>query len=190
MSANVLTMSGPNGYLLEVGLNESLTTYYPPADALNERIQQALWLAILGGTAMTLNSIPIALTILTDLRQNKVNIIIANLASADIVGSASFAVGQAVYVIFWGQLSMTGCHLLAFLAYFAAYAEYFLSPILAVNRYVSLYHNEKYDQIYSGRNIALMTISSWLLSTVVPMILWIFGKTGKLQVLVERWVCT
>lgn len=164
---------------LNLTWNETVALGHSRVDPLSERLQQALWLAVLAGTGMAINCLPIALTILTELRNNKVNIIVANLASADALASGSFAIGQALYVVYWGQLNIIGCEFLAFFGYFACYAEYLLSPLLAINRYVSLYHNRKYHEIYTGRNIALMTIGCWLISMVVPSIFWYGGKMGK-----------
>lgn len=165
---------------LNLTLNETLTAIgYPRVDPLSERFPQTLWFAFLAGMGMLINSLPISLTILTELRNNKVNIIVANLASADALAAGSFAIGQALYVVYWGQLHIVGCQFLAFFGYFTCYAEYLLSPVLAINRYISLYHNEKYNQIYTGRNIALMTAGCWSLSLVAPSIFWYGGKMGK-----------
>lgn len=144
-----------------------------------QRVHTTAVFAFFGSWGIILNALPILLTICTsDLRSNNVNIMVANLSTADLLFSVLFVFGQPWYILYREQLNPIGCQWLAFANFLTAFFEFMFPPLLAINRYISLYHNQYYERIYTGRNITLMIAGCWAFCTIVPLVYVLNGIAG------------
>lgn len=156
----------------------------------NQRVSCAVLFSLVCVFGVVTNGVVILLTLLTDLRNKIVNLFIANLSVSDFLCTAVFLSGQNFYILWRETMPASGCAWLAFINVIAAMQEFVFPPFLAINRYISLYHQQHYDRIYTGRNMVLMAASAWGYSTIIVSIFTLTGHTGKrmpaLKILVNR----
>lgn len=156
----------------------SLNSTSITSEEWEERVQTATLYSLFGSLGIILNIFPILLTFCTDLRNNNVHVLVANLLTGDLITSLEFVFGQVHYILWREQLPAWPCDLLALITNTAAFFEYVCLTMLSINRFISLYHNEYYDKIYTNRNIALIVLGSWVSAGISPMIFMLAGKTG------------
>lgn len=165
---------------LEGDLASINATAWVTEEEWQQRVHTTALYVFFGSWGILLNALPILLTIFTlELRANNVNIMVANVSTADLLYCVLFVFGQPWYILYREELNPVGCRWLAFVNFLTAFVEFTFPPILAINRYISLYNNQYYDRIYTKGNIALMIVGCWAFCAIMPLVYVANGIAGR-----------
>lgn len=71
------------------------------------------------------------------------------------------------------------CEVIAFLEAATAIASIFFEPLLACNRYISMFHSPLYKEIFTIRNVAFMSIALLIFATLLTIPHIFIGDLGR-----------
>lgn len=147
-------------------------------DEWRYRVESTVIVGLVNFAGFALSCLTIILTFTSDLKLNNVSLLLANLILGTLLHTFMFVLPQNLVVLYIEQLPSVLCGWLGYTFFILAAQMLLFPPFLAVNRYVSLYHNSSYDQIYTTKNIALMIAGSWVVAILIPLPFQLAGKTG------------
>lgn len=142
----------------------------------SERVATVIAYSFFAGIGVFTNSFPILLTFFTRLKKNQVNIMVANMSSADFLECFIAVCGQNLYILYRESLPPVGCKIIGYAQFVMTVQTFLFPPCLSVNRYISLFHGHLYDRWFTTRNIYLIILLTWVLSNIIPLMFLLGGQ--------------
>lgn len=118
------------------------------------------------------------LTFTQELKMSKVNLMLGNLTFSTLLHTSMFVGPQNLFALYRERLSKEACSWLGYFFFVVAVQKMQFPPFLAINRHTALMSSEKYNRIYTTRNIILQILLSWFISAMIPLPFALAGKTG------------
>jgi hypothetical protein len=156
-------------------------------NTIHQTISEEEWQGRVYGTSIvgtinfcgfTLSCLTIILTFTSELKLNKVNLMLANMVLASMLHTFMFVVPQNLFILYMERLPEGACGWLGYTFFVLAVQMIIFPPFLAVNRHIALYYSQMYERIYTTKNIMWMIVGSWILSALIPLPFQLGGKTG------------
>jgi hypothetical protein len=101
-----------------------------------------------------------------ELHNSSINIIIFNLSLANLISYSFIYPFRSITLIFGSNILTTNnlilCNIIGSLSIIISIIELLLILLLALNRYIKIFYNYKYDSIFSNKNTFIYCLFAWL----------------------------